>query len=234
MKILLVEDDLDLSNALSKVLAPLGFRLVCCADGYEALVLARRDRFDAIVLDLGLPGIDGLEVIERLRDGAATTPVLVVTARGATEDKVAGLKVGADDYLAKPFDLNELQARLMALIRRSHGEYEPTCGSLRLNRKSGQFYNGLRPLDLPEREAALLKHLLSHRGEVVTQEALSDAVFGGEVEAPAVAIEALVAGLRERIAGSAAEVVALRGVGYLLIDEAAADRDEGAGGDEAE
>jgi two-component system response regulator TctD len=227
MKILLVEDDLDLSNALSKVLAPLGFRLVCCADGLEALVLARRDRFDAIVLDLGLPGLDGLEVIERLRDGASTTPVLVVTARGATEDKVTGLNIGADDYLAKPFDLNELQARLMALIRRSHREYEPTCGSLRLAPKTGLFYNGLRPLDMPPREAALLKCLMWQRGEVVTKEALREAVFGNDTETSTDAIEVLVYRVRKRIAGSAAEVMTLRGVGYLLIDEAIVDRDDG-------
>ena len=226
VNILLVEDDLDLSSALSRALAPLGHRLVCCADGLEALALARRQSFDAILLDLGVPGIDGLQMLQRLRDGGIRTPVMVLTARGAIEDKVAGLNLGADDYLAKPFDLSELQARLNALLRRSLGEEDTTCGNLRYDRASGVFYNDFRPLDLSPREKALLSALLRNRGQVVTKEALRDAVFGAEHEASADAIEVLVHRLRRRIAGSSAEVMTLRGVGYLLIDEAIAGKDD--------
>jgi two-component system response regulator TctD len=226
VKILLVEDDLDLSGALSRVLAPLGHQLVCCADGLEALAMARRQSFDAIVLDLGLPTLDGLQMLQRLRDGANSTPVLVVTARGSTEDKVMGLNLGADDYLAKPFDLDELQARLNALLRRSAGEEELTCGMLRLDRKSGIFYNDMRPLDLSPREGALLKALLRKRGQVVTKEALREAVFGADAEASSDAIEVLVHRLRKRISGACVEVMTLRGVGYLLIDEAIAGKDD--------
>lgn len=226
VKILLVEDDLDLSGALSHVLAPLGHQLVCCADGLEALVMARRQAFDAIILDLGLPTLDGLQMLQRLRDGESKTPVLVVTARGAIEDKVMGLNIGADDYLAKPFDLAELQARLNALLRRSRGEEDLSCGNLRLDRASGIFYSDLRPLDLSPRESALLKALLRHRGQALTKEALREAVFGAEGEASADAVEVLVHRLRKRIVGSSAEIMTLRGVGYLLIDEAIAGRDD--------
>ena len=226
VKVLLVEDDLDLSGALSKVLMPLGFQLVCCADGMEALALARRHKFDAILLDLTLPGLDGLDMLQRLRDGGTSTPVMVVTARGAVEDKVAGLNIGADDYMAKPFDLGELEARLRALIRRSRGEEDLRCGTLRLDRDTGVVFNGLRPVELSPRETTLLKVLLTHCGEAVTKEALREEVFGEQAETSPDAIEVLVHRLRKRIAGSAAELMTLRGVGYLLIDEVIAAREE--------
>ena len=226
MNILLVEDDLDLSGALSRVLAPLGHQVVCCADGMEALALARRQNFDAILLDLGLPTLDGLQLLQRLRDGGVATPVMVLTARGAIEDKVAGLNLGADDYLAKPFDLSELQARLNALLRRSRGEEDATCGNLRFDKASGVFFNDFRPLELSPREKALLSALLRSRGQVVTKEALRDTVFGMENDASADAIEVLVHRLRKRIVGSSAEIMTLRGVGYLLIDEAIAGRED--------
>ena len=226
MKILLVEDDLDLSGALSQVLAPLGHQLVCCADGLEALMLARRQAFDAIVLDLGLPTLDGLQMLQRLRDGESKTPVLVLTARGAIEDKVMGLNIGADDYLAKPFDLAELQARLNALLRRSHGEEDLCCGTLRLDRATGIFYNDMRPLELSPRETALLKALMRSRGQVLTKDALRESVFGADTDSSADAIEVLVHRLRKRITGASVEIMTLRGVGYLLIDEAIAGRDD--------
>jgi DNA-binding response OmpR family regulator len=225
MKVLLVEDDLDLSGALSQVLAPRGFQLMCCADGLEALAMVRRHDFDAVLLDLTLPGIDGLEFLQRMRDGGSAAPVIVVTARGAVEDRVRGLNIGADDYLAKPFDVDELEARLRALIRRSQGEEELHCGALRLDRTSGAIYNGLRPLELSPREAALLKTLMARRGQAVTKEALHEAVFGMGTDASSDAVEVLVHRLRKRIAGSSVELMTLRGVGYLLIDEAVAGKD---------
>jgi DNA-binding response OmpR family regulator len=226
MKVLIVEDDLELSGALSQVLAPLGFQLVCCADGLEALALARRHPFDALVLDLTLPGLDGLQLLQRLRDGGASVPVLVVTARGAVEDRVNGLNIGADDYLAKPFDVSELEARIRALIRRHHGGEELRCGSLRFDRDGGICYSGLRPLEMSPRETALIKALLSRRGQAVTREALFEAVFGAGSDTSSDAIDVLVHRLRKRIAGCAVELMTLRGVGYLLIDEALSGRDE--------
>ena len=224
MKVLLVEDDLDLADALSQVLSAHGFQVVCCADGLEALAIVRRHAFDAVVLDLTLPGIDGLELLQRLRDdpseGRSAVPVLVVTARGAVGERVQGLEVGADDYLAKPFDVTELVARLRALIRRSQGEEEWHCGTLRLDRASELFYNGLRPLELSPREAALLRALIMRRGQAVAKDALHEAVFGTGATEAADAVEVLVHRLRKRIAGCAVELMTLRGVGYLLIDEA--------------
>jgi DNA-binding response OmpR family regulator len=222
VKILLVEDDLDLSSALSQVLAPVGHQLICCADGMEALVMARRQPFDAIILDLGLPSLDGLQFLQRLRDSGSKAPVLVVTARGATEDKVNGVNLGADDYLSKPFDLSELQARLNALLRRSHGDEELICGSLRLDPASSVFYNDMRPIDLSPRENALLRALLKSKGQVVTREVLHEAVFGSQGDTSVDALEVLVHRLRKRIAGANVEIMTLRGVGYLVIDEAIA------------
>ena len=137
MKLLLVEDDFDLAGALSRSLVARGFEVLCCADGKEALAAARRTAFDVITLDLSLPGLDGLEVLRRLRDGGSTTPVLALTARAAVTDRVAGLEAGADDYLAKPFDLDELVARLRALTRRVGRDGQLRCGALRLRRVAG-------------------------------------------------------------------------------------------------
>ncbi len=226
VNILLIEDDLDLSDALSRVLASVGHQVVRCGDGQEGLVLARKHPFDAILLDLGLPTLDGLQMLGRLRDGGCKAPVLVLTARGTIENKVAGLNLGADDYLAKPFDLAELQARLNALLRRSHGEEELNCGNLHLDAATGVFYNDHRPLDLSPREAALLNVLLRSRGQAVTKGVLRDKVFGTDAESSADAIEVLVHRLRKKVACAAVEIMTLRGVGYLLIDEAIAGKDE--------
>lgn len=220
MNILLVEDDLDLSSALGGALAPLGHQVVCCGDGMEALVAARRHTFDAIILDLGVPTLDGLQVLERLRDGGATVPVLVLTARGDVGDRIAGLNLGADDYLAKPFDLGELQARLNALLRRVKGTGDIICGNLRLDAATGVFYNALRPMELSPREGSLLRILIGSQGLAVTKETLRERLFGVDSDAGPDAVEVLVHRLRKRIIGSCVEIMTLRGVGYLLIDEA--------------
>lgn len=220
MKVLIVEDDMELSGALSRVLAPLGFQIVCCADGLEALALARRHQFDAMLLDLTLPGLDGLQLLQRLRDGGSSLPVMVVTARGAVEDKVHGLNNGADDYLSKPFDVSELEARLRALIRRHRGVEELRCGSLTFDRESGMFYNGARPFEMSPRETALIKALMARRGHAMTRESLFDAVFGIGAEASPDAIDVIVHRLRKRLGGSGMELVTLRGVGYMLVDDA--------------
>ena len=146
MEVLLVEDDLGLVQALGRALAGRGFSLVSCSDGLEALTLCQRRRFDAIVLDLSLPDIDGLVVLDRLRGRDDRTPVLILTARGAVNERVTGLNAGADDYLAKPFDLDELDARLRALIRRHQGEGDLRCGRLRLELEA-TWHGGTRVLE---------------------------------------------------------------------------------------
>jgi DNA-binding response OmpR family regulator len=223
MQLLLVEDDVDLVQALTRALVSRGFELVSCGDGNEALSLARRHSFDAIVLDLSLPGLDGLHVLQRLRRSDNLTPVIVLTARGAVGDRVAGLNAGADDYLAKPFDLDELEARVRALIRRHQGEGDWRCGHLRCERAGGALYLADRPLDLAPREAALLRALITNAGHAVTKERLCGMVFDDDAAAhPSDALDVVVHRLRKRLAGAAADIVTLRGVGYALSEDKAA------------
>ena len=224
MNILLVEDDLNLVDALSRMLVARGFQVVCCADGLEALMMLRQRQFDAALLDLTLPGLDGLEVLQRLRDEGSRLPVLVMTARTAVEDRVLGLNSGADDYLSKPFDVEELVARLKALVRRSLGVEDFRCGALRLDLDKGRVFRGALPLEMPGRELALLKALMLHPGQAVAKEDLHQTVFGDEGQAGSDAIEVLVHRLRKRIQGSGASLVTLRGVGYYLMDDALADK----------
>lgn len=219
MKVLMVEDDLALGDALGRVLQGRGFEVTRCADGAEALAMFRRRRPDVVLLDLSLPGMDGMEVLRLMRDGGSQVPVLVVTARSAVQDRVLGLNEGADDYLTKPFDIEELAARLKALVRRSHGTQELRCAMLRLDEPTGAVFRGVTPLDVSTRELALLKALLARPGQAIGKEALHQAVFGEEAVG-ADAIEVLVHRLRKRIQGSGAQLVTLRGVGYLMIDEA--------------
>ena len=221
MKLLLVEDDFDLVGTLARVLAKRGFDVVDCRDGLDALKLCRHHVFDAIVLDLGIPGMDGLRVLQRLRDAGDRTPVLVLTARGAVGDRVAGLNAGADDYLAKPFDLDELEARIRALIRGRGGDSEQQCGQLRFDPATGACFQAGKPMELSPREAALLRALIARPGQGVTKERLSALVFPAGEGVQADAIEVVVHRLRRRIAGSGAEILTLRGVGYLLTEHAA-------------
>lgn len=221
MKLLLVEDDIDLAGALTRVLSRRGFEVVGTRDGIEALTLCRHHAFAAILLDLSIPGIDGLRVLQRLRDAGNATPVLILTARGAVGDRVVGLNAGADDYLAKPFDLDELEARVRALIRRRGGDREIRCGQLRYDPSSGTCYQGARPLDLSPREGALLKALIAQPGHGITKERLAALVFPAGEDVQADAIEVVVHRLRRKLAGSGAEIMTLRGVGYLLAEDPA-------------
>ncbi|MEO5669258.1 MAG: response regulator transcription factor [Ramlibacter sp.] len=222
MKLLLAEDDFDFSAALSAHLAARGWDVLCCGDGAEALSLARKQPFDAILLDLSLPALDGLEVLQRLRSDDTTTPVLVITARGNVTEKVLGLETGADDYLSKPFDLSELEARLRALTRRFGREGQLRCGLLRYDTADSVCFCGEVPLDLSPRESVLLRALLTRVDRVVPKEALHASVFGGEDSAKPDAIDVLVHRLRKKLAGACVEVVTLRGVGYLLRDDTVA------------
>jgi DNA-binding response OmpR family regulator len=224
--ILLVEDDITLSRALSDVLAHRGFKVSCCGDGIEAVALARRHEFDVILLDLTLPGIDGLEVLQHLRSGGAPTPVVVITARDSVDDKARALATGADDYITKPFDVVELEARLRTLVRRYRGDDELRCGTLRFDPRAGIVADGSRPLDLSWPERALLELLMRRRGQAVPKEMLCQAVLGTGAATSVEAVEPLVEGLRERIAGTATALMALRGVGYLLMDEAVPAKDD--------
>ena len=223
VKLLLVEDDNDMSRALSRALIRRGFAVTCCGDGVQALRLLREQRHDAVLLDLSIPGIDGLHVLQRMRATGDSTMVLVLTARGSVGDRIAGLNAGADDYLPKPFDLDELVARIQALGRRRTGEHDTVlrCGSLSYDTESGAPYLGEDPLDLTPRENALLRALIRTPGHAVARDQLCVQVFpGGEVPHED-AIDVVVHRLRKKLAPSGAEVLTLRGVGYLLRDKAA-------------
>ena len=219
MKLLLVEDDQAMAHALQLALERRGFEVTHCFDGGEALQRLRHYPPDAALLDLTLPGMDGLQVLHKARGEGITVPILVLTARGAVGDRVQGLNAGADDYLAKPFDLDELEARVRALLRRRGGrgdELPLACGPLTLERDSGAFYLDGKPLEVTPREQALLKALIAKPGHAVAKEKLFRLVFPMEQDIQFEAVEVVAYRLRKKLAGSGVSLITLRGLGYLL------------------
>ncbi len=222
MKLLIVEDDPALHSTLQRALARLGWEIEVCADGRAALGRWRAGQPDVVMLDLTLPGRDGLQVLEQARLEGLATPVLILTARGTVGDRVLGLNAGADDYLAKPFDLDELEARLRALHRRRPGISDesstgaPGAAGLRYDKASGAIYDQGQVLDLTPRELALLKALLARPGHAVSKERLFELVFPGEVDVQFEAVEVVAYRLRKKLAATGATLVTLRGLGYLL------------------
>jgi DNA-binding response OmpR family regulator len=223
MKLMLVEDDANLSLALSRAFEARGHACETFGDGLDALRRLQHQQFDAIVLDLSIPGVDGLTLLSRLRGRGDSTPVLVLTARGAVGDRVSGLNAGADDYLAKPFDLDELEARLRALGRRQNPEGAVRMGRLSWRGPGHAILCEDGSLDLGLREHALLSALLAARGAAVTRDRLFRLVFPQDSVAQVEALETLVHRLRKKVAGTGAELVTLRGFGYLLRAHSATD-----------
>lgn len=194
-----------------------------CGDGAQALDQWRALDPDVVALDLSLPNLDGLQVLAQARAAGLRAPVLLLTARGTVGDRVMGLNAGADDYLPKPFDLDELEARLRALRRRRQDapadEGVPTpleVGALRFEPDSGAIYRGAEVLELTPRELALLQALMAKPGHAVSKERLFELVFPGEAEVQYEAIEVVVYRLRKKLAGTGTALVTLRGLGYLL------------------
>ncbi|HCL86498.1 MAG TPA: two-component system response regulator [Comamonadaceae bacterium] len=227
MQLLLVEDDATMRSTLQRSLARRGMAVTALGDGRDALAQWRAQPPDAVVLDLTLPGLDGLQVLQQARAGGLRTPVLLLTARGTVGDRVLGLNAGADDYLPKPFDLDELEARLRALVRRSGDAPAPAAhallpsgalalGALRCDRDSGAIYVQGEPMDLTPRELALLRALLAQPGRAVPKERLYELVFPGQSEVQYEAIEVVVYRLRKKLAGTGVALMTLRGLGYLL------------------
>ncbi len=223
MKILVVEDDPDLSRALVRALERRGFTATPCFDGLKAFQAIRQNVHDIIILDLNIPGEDGLHLLQRMRNAGIDTPVLILTARSSVGDRIAGLNAGGDDYLSKPFDLDELEARIRALSRRIHGHEEKTirCGDLRFERESGAFYIEDDPLELTPREQAMLQALIAKPGHAVTKERLFRVVFSDEENVHFEAIEVVAHRLRKKLAGTRTVLMTLRGLGYLLREETA-------------
>ncbi|MBS7661541.1 response regulator [Pseudomonas lalucatii] len=218
MRILLVEDHPQLAASVAQALKAAGWTVDLLHDGVAAdLALAGED-YALAVLDIGLPRLDGFEVLARLRDRGQTLPVLMLTARGEVKDRVHGLNLGADDYLAKPFELSELEARVKALLRRSvlGGEQQQRCGELLYDLGTRRFSLRGEPLSLTSREQAVLEAMIARPGRVMSKEQLAAQVFGLDEEASSDAMEIYVHRLRKKLEGSGVRIVTFRGLGYLL------------------
>jgi two-component system, OmpR family, response regulator TctD len=221
MKILLVEDDPAMCATLQRSLERRGAHVVTCNDGARALGRWRAALPDVVLLDLSLPEVDGLDVLRAARAEGLDTPVLILTARGTVGDRVLGLNIGADDYLAKPFDLDELDARIRALVRRRPGQAvaepgPPEFAGLRVDPASGAVYHRSAALELAPREAAMLRALLARPGHAVAKERLFELVFPGQPDVQPEAVEVVAYRLRRRLQECPVELVTLRGLGYLL------------------
>jgi two-component system response regulator TctD len=221
MRILLIEDHVELSRWLTKALQDAHWSVECAMNGADADSLLHTQQYALVILDLSLPKMDGLEVLTRLRARGSKTPVLILTARGGLQDRVQGLNLGADDYLAKPFELVELEARVKALLRRAQGGEAPIyrCGALQFDTVSRMFSYGNATLALTPREHAVLEVLISRTGRVISKEKLFDEVFSLVDDANPDAIEIYIHRLRKKLRRPDAEAVAittLRGLGYLL------------------
>lgn len=218
MRILVVEDDPVLSDGLSRSLRHAGYAVDTAQDGKLADDLLSVHAFDLVVLDLGLPGLDGLEVLRRMRRRPSAAPVLILTARDAVEDRVAGLDLGADDYMVKPFNLAELEARVRALVRRAQSATTAriTHGALTLDTAARRAFVGDNALELSAREVALLEALLLSTGRVVSKDQLADRLYGVSDEVGPNAIEVFVHRLRRKIEPAGVVIRTIRGLGYLV------------------
>ena len=216
MRILLVEDDLHLARQLATALRHAAYSVDVAGDGEEGQHLGETEPYDAVVLDLGLPSVDGLTVLERWRQAGRTMPVLILTVRGTWTEKVAGFDAGADDYLSKPFHIEEVLARLGALIRRSAGHAKPflECGPIRLDTRTGQVTMTGEPVRLTANEFKVLSYLMHHQGRTVSRSELTEHVYEQDFDRDSNTIEVFVARLRKKL--GAAPIETQRGLGYRL------------------
>lgn len=216
MRILLVEDDPELGDGLTVGLRQAGFAVDWLRDGNSADQALQSESFDLVVLDLGLPRLSGMDVLNRARSRGQTMPILILTARDATGDKVSGLDAGADDYLVKPIDLDELSARIRALTRRSAGRAAPllTHGELAIDLAAHRVTLAGQEIELSSREYSLLQMLLENAGRVLTRTQLEQSVYGWRDEPDSNALEVHIHHLRKKLGGDL--IRTLRGVGYTI------------------
>lgn len=223
MRLLLVEDNERFAVLLKRGLAAAGFVVDVLPTAEAAAAALRASRFEIVVLDLGLPDSDGLDVLGEMRRDQDATPVLILTARGSLEDRVIGLQSGADDYLVKPFALEELIARLQALLRRPGNLLGVTLqlGNIALDTVARQVFVGDQPIFFSAREIAVLEQLLRRSGRVVAKNLLADNLYGLSQEVGSNAVEVYVHRLRKHLAeaGASVQIHTLRGVGYLIAEE---------------
>ena len=222
MRILLAEDDGMLADAVTRALVQAAHAVDLARDGAEADRALSVNEYDLAILDVGLPVFDGFEVLRRLRDRRSPVPVMMLTVRDSIEDRVAGLDLGADDYLTKPFHLFELEARVRALIRRAHSRSRSNLlhGKLRLDVAGRRLFSDDQPIELTSREFAVLELLLLRVGRVVTKQQLVDHLYGWDDSLSSNAIEVLMHRLRKKLEASGMDIRTVRGMGYL-IDNAA-------------
>jgi two-component system response regulator TctD len=223
MRILLVEDNKSLANWTAKALRAAGMVVDCMADGLDADHVLTTQQYDVVLLDLSLPRMDGLTVLRNMRARGSRVAVLVLTVKSHIEDRVHGLDAGADDYLAKPYALSELEARIRALTRRSQGtaRNETTVGSLAYEASGRVFRVHGAPLELTPRERAVMELLVARNGTPVSKQVLSDRIVGLDCSVSIEAIEVYIHRLRRKLDGSGVGIRTLRGLGYILESESA-------------
>jgi two-component system OmpR family response regulator len=219
MRVLIVEDESLLANRLASTLGENGYVVDVAPDGERGDFLVSTEQYDAVILDLGLPRIDGLTLLERWRAGGIAVPVLVLTARGSWSEKVRGIDGGADDYLTKPFRMEELLARLRALIRRSSGQLTPELrhGAVVLDPRTSRVTLDGQPVKLTGHELRVLSYLMHHRGSVVSQAELTEHIYAQTFDRDSNTVEVFIARLRRKLGASMIETV--RGLGYRIGTE---------------
>ena len=221
MRILGVEDEPVLALRLQQTLEAADFAVDVAYDGEEGWHLGDTENYDAVVLDLGLPKLDGVSILRRWRDSGRAFPVLILTARSRWSEKMAGFQAGADDYLTKPFEMDEVVYRLRALIRRAAGHAQPelACGPLRLDTLAGRFsLNGI-PIQLTAQEFRILSYLMHHAGKIVSRTELMEHVYDRHFDSDSNVLEVLIGRIRRKLDADLIHTV--RGQGYRLADEAA-------------
>ncbi|MBI1360916.1 MAG: response regulator [Alphaproteobacteria bacterium] len=218
MRILVVEDDPDLGRQLTEALEQAGYAVDLAPDGEEGLFLGETEPYDAAVLDLGLPKLDGVRVLEKWRAAGKDLPVLILTARDRWSEKVAGFDAGADDYLTKPFVTEELLARLRALLRRTAGHANAAleCGDLRVDTHAARASVNGEPIKLTAHEYRVLNYLMHHQGRVVPRTELVEHIYDQDFDRDSNTIEVFIGRLRRKIGSN--RILTERGLGYRLID----------------
>jgi two-component system OmpR family response regulator len=216
LRVLVVEDESRIREQLVQALQVAAYAVDTAADGARADFLVRTEGYDAVLLDLGLPAVDGLTLLRRWRDDGVAVPVLVLTARGSWHEKVQGIDSGADDYVAKPFRVEEVLARLRGLIRRASGQVTPQlrCGAIALDPRASKVTLDGSPVKLTSHEFRVLSYLMHHRGRVVSQSELTEHIYSQNFDRDSNTVEVFVARLRRKLGASAIETV--RGLGYRM------------------
>lgn len=219
MRVLLVEDDSGLGSGLQQALKPEGYTIDWLTDGVQALQALETDPFDLVILDLGLPRLDGISVLRQVRAQGMNTPVLILTARDAVQDRIDGLDSGADDYLIKPFDMTELKARIRALLRRSSGRAQPTIQlrGIEIDPSSQQVHFEGKAVILTRREYTLLYEMMSQPGHVFTRDKLQQMLYGWDEDVESNAMEVHIHHLRKKLFPKL--IRTLRGIGYVIDKE---------------